>query len=114
MPYYIYILRCADDTLYTGITTDLTKRMRQHCGCIKGGAKYTRSHPPKAVVCVWKTDGHGTAARFEYAYKHLCRQKKLELIAAPECWHTVMPQLEKSVYEPFAAKTLEAYTNNTA
>ena len=44
MAYYIYVLRCKGDTLYTGITPDLRRRMRQHCGQLAGGAKYTHSH----------------------------------------------------------------------
>ena len=42
MAYYIYVLRCKGDTLYTGITPDLRRRMRQHCGQLAGGAKYRR------------------------------------------------------------------------
>ena len=41
MPYLIYVLHCTGDTLYTGITPDLRRRMRQHCGQLAGGAKYT-------------------------------------------------------------------------
>ena len=54
MTYYIYVLQCAGGTLYTGITPELQKRMRQHCGELAGGAKYTRSHPPPSLpsVCV--------------------------------------------------------------
>ncbi|MGN1085721.1 MAG: GIY-YIG nuclease family protein, partial [Porcipelethomonas sp.] len=52
---YVYILRCEDNSLYTGITADLEKRIRQHIGLLKGGAKYTRSHPVKYIEAVWLT-----------------------------------------------------------
>jgi putative endonuclease len=43
---YLYILKCADNSLYTGIAANIEKRIRQHLGIIKGGAKYTKSHKP--------------------------------------------------------------------
>ena len=46
--YFVYIVRCRDDTLYTGITTDLRRRMRQHRGELPGGAKRTTSWPRSA------------------------------------------------------------------
>lgn len=107
--YYIYILRCAGGSLYTGITPNLARRMRQHCGELKGGAKYTRSHPPEALICVWQTDSHTAAAKFEIAYKQLSRSQKLHLIAAPNCWLAFLPQLEAYCYTPFPAKPLEQY-----
>ena len=55
MAYYIYVLRCKGDTLYTGITPDLRRRMRQHCGQLAGGAKYTHSHKPEALLRVCRS-----------------------------------------------------------
>lgn len=107
--YYIYMLRCQDDSLYTGITPDLKRRMRQHCGRLPGGAKYTRSHPPDALACCWKTDSRTAAARFELACKGLTRQKKLLLIAAPEKWQEFLPQLTVHDYIPVSVKPLEQY-----
>lgn len=83
--YYVYILRCRDDSLYIGITTDLIKRMKAHCGRIKGGAKYTRSHPAAEIAAAWRTEGKVPAARMEYALKNrLTRQDKLRLVSEPE------------------------------
>ncbi len=110
MTYYIYVLQCAGGTLYTGITPELQKRMRQHCGELAGGAKYTRSHPPEALLQVWQTDGHTAAARFEYAFKGLSRQKKLALLEAPTQWQAFLPELcEAGSYLPAAHGTLESY-----
>ncbi len=82
-PYYVYILRCTDDSLYIGITPNLFSRMKAHCGAVKGGAKYTRSHPVVRIEAAWKTEGHVPAARMEYALKKLRRTEKLSLIAEP-------------------------------
>ncbi|MGB0189286.1 MAG: GIY-YIG nuclease family protein, partial [Aequoribacter sp.] len=46
----VYILNCADGTLYTGVTTDVERRLRQHNGEIVGGARYTRVRRPVAIV----------------------------------------------------------------
>ena len=75
--YFVYILRCADDSLYTGITTDLKKRLRQHLGKISGGAKYTKSHPPIGIEAVWKAPDRQSASRLEYYLHHLTRGEKL-------------------------------------
>lgn len=84
-PYYVYILRCIDDSLYTGITADLERRMKAHLGMIKGGAKYTRSHPVKCVEAAWKTESRSAALRAEHILKkRLTRREKLCIIEEPE------------------------------
>lgn len=80
-PFYVYILRCADKTLYTGYTNDIAKRMKAHNGG-KSGAKYTKGRRP--IVLLYK-EGHRTlskALKREYALKKLSRKQKLALIAA--------------------------------
>ena len=75
--YYAYILRCADGTLYSGYAADLEARIRTHN--LGRGAKYTRSHPPLAVVYREECADKGAALRREAAVKKLPRAKKLEL-----------------------------------
>lgn len=82
--YYIYILRCTDDSFYTGITTDVQRRFEQHCGQRAGSAKYTRAHPPIRVECVWRAPDRRSASRLEYRIKALTRSQKEQLIASPE------------------------------
>jgi len=80
--WYVYILQCADDTLYTGITTNPERRLKQHNGELTGGAKYTRVRRP--VTLIWQetcVDRSGAAQR-EYQIKQLSRKKKLDLIKA--------------------------------
>lgn len=75
--WYVYMLRCADDSLYTGVAADVEKRFAAHkSGC---GAKYTRSHPPVAIVYREMCADKGAALRREAAIKKLPRAEKLKL-----------------------------------
>lgn len=78
MKWYVYILRCADDTLYTGITDDLQRRLEQHN--TGKGAKYTRGRGPVTLVYQQELPAKGEALKREYQIKQLTRQQKLELI----------------------------------
>lgn len=78
--YYTYILRCADGSLYTGITTDPARRFAQHAGQQAGGAKYTASHRPDRMEAVWRTADRASASRLEYRIKSLTRREKEQLI----------------------------------
>ncbi|MBP0978381.1 MAG: GIY-YIG nuclease family protein [Oscillospiraceae bacterium] len=81
---FIYILRCGDDSLYTGIAADIQKRIKQHRGELSGGAKYTRSRGVKKLEALWHTDDSTAARKMEYAIKKLSRADKEKLISAPE------------------------------
>lgn len=81
---FVYILRCADETLYTGIAADMKKRLKQHRGLIKGGAKYTHAHGVKKLEAVWETDDSSGARKMECAIKKLTRSQKEMLIKEPE------------------------------
>ena len=74
---YVYMLRCADGTLYTGWTTDLQRRLAAHNA--GKGAKYTRSRRPVALCYVETCDSREEALRREAAIKRLPRQEKLLL-----------------------------------
>jgi len=76
----VYILRCADDSLYTGIARDLQRRLRQHNGELVGGPKYTRGRRPVTLVWSVAADSHSAALQREIAIKRLSRQDKLALI----------------------------------
>ncbi len=78
--YFVYIIRCKDDTLYTGITTDIERRFREHSGEAANGAKYTRSHRPERIEAVWKCPDRSAASKLEYALKKLRRPQKIALI----------------------------------
>ena len=78
--HYIYLVRCSDDSLYCGWTTDLKRRIDAHNGHISGGAKYTRGRRP--VILVYSESFHQKqeAQRREYAIKRMTKTKKLGLI----------------------------------
>lgn len=79
-PYYVYIIECANGHLYTGITTDVTRRFGEHARIRQGGAKYTRANEPVAVRYVESYPTRSAALRREYAIKCLRRSEKLALI----------------------------------
>lgn len=74
----VYVLRCGDGSLYTGVTNDLARRLRAH-GDGRGGA-YTRARRPVALVYVEGQGGRGAALRREAALKRLPRAAKLMVI----------------------------------
>ncbi|WP_321275774.1 GIY-YIG nuclease family protein [Thiomicrorhabdus indica] len=76
----VYLLRCADNSFYCGITNNLEKRLRQHNGEIKGGAKYTRCRRPCHIVYQEFAMNRQTASQREYAIKQLSKAQKQQLI----------------------------------
>lgn len=77
--YYLYILKCADDTLYTGITVDLARRIREH-NSSRLGAKYTRARRPVEIVFSKKFRDRSAASKAECQIKQSPRQEKLYLV----------------------------------
>ena len=76
--WYLYVLRCGDGTLYTGITTDVQARFAQHQA--GKGAKYTRGRGPLEVVYTEECDDHSAALKRELAIKALPREEKEKMI----------------------------------
>lgn len=82
--WYVYLLRCADGTLYAGCTTDPLRRLAQHNA--GRGAKYTRARRPVELAYVEEAGERGQALRREAALKRLSRREKLALVQAdPFC-----------------------------
>lgn len=77
--WYVYILQCADGTLYTGITTDIERRTLEHNESDKG-AKYTRARRPVTLVYTSKHENRSKASKEESRIKNLKRREKEELI----------------------------------
>lgn len=77
---YVYILLCSDNTLYTGWTNDLKKRVQAHQN--KKGAKYTASRTPVCLVYFEEYEDKTSALKREYAIKQLTRKEKLQMLAA--------------------------------
>lgn len=80
--WYLYILQCGDGSLYTGITTDVEKRLEAHRS--GKGAKYTRGRLPLALRYRESCGTHSDALKRELEIKHLSREEKLALIGETE------------------------------
>ncbi len=81
MSWHVYIVRCADDSLYTGCTNDLLKRVATHNA--GKGARYTRSRLPVTVVWSVRVKDRSAALSREAKLKQLSRAEKLALISRP-------------------------------
>jgi len=79
-PWYVYIVQCRDFTLYTGITTNLSRRLKEH-NSPKQGARYTRPRQPVELVYHEAVQSRSAAASREYQIKQLTPAKKKQLIA---------------------------------
>lgn len=77
--YHIYILRCADQTLYTGITTDLKRRVDEH-NTLPTGARYTKARRPVSLLYSSAYADRSTASKEEARIKKLSRKEKEALI----------------------------------
>jgi len=95
-PYSLYLVRCRDGTLYTGIATDVRRRLSEHGG--KGrGAKYLRGRGPLELVFEYAVGDRRLASRVERLVKQLPRLQKERLVADPEQLTRLVPDLAKSV-----------------
>ncbi len=82
MSHYVYIVRCVDDSLYTGYANDVEKRLREHNGEInhKAAARYTRGRRPVSLVYTEALSTRSAALKRECAIKALSRKEKLRLV----------------------------------
>ncbi len=78
--WYVYILRCRDDSLYTGISTDPEARLKEHNEG-RAAARYTRARRPVRLVYTESVESRSAALKREYAIKQLDRKDKLALLA---------------------------------
>lgn len=81
MSYYVYILECADGTLYTGSTPDLEKRLEAHNGALRGGARYTRGRRPVKLRYSEACTDKSAALKREHEVKSLSRIQKQALFS---------------------------------
>ena len=78
----VYILRCADNSLYTGVTTDVQRRLNEHNGLMKNGAKYTRNRQPVELVYQENANSRSQACKREAAIKNLSKSEKEQLLGS--------------------------------
>ncbi len=90
--YYIYLVRCQDNSLYTGITNDLKRRIEEHLNKSEKCAKYTKSHQALKLEMAWQTENKQLAAKLEYAIKRIPKQQKEDLISGKIEFKTIFAQ----------------------
>jgi len=79
--WFVYIIKCSDNSLYTGCTNDLTRRFKEHSSGI--GSKYTASHKPLKIIFSEKCGSRSNALKREHQIKGWSHNKKLEFIKSP-------------------------------
>lgn len=89
MSWFLYLIECVDDSVYTGITTDVAARFDDHAA--GKGARYTRSRKPRAVLASFPLPDRSTASRAEYWVKRLTAAQKRELAAGIRTLDSVLP-----------------------
>ena len=96
--YFTYVLRLSDQSLYTGITTDLARRMQEHADGGKKGAKYTRHRTFLRLEAAWKSQTRADASRLEWAIKHLKKETKERLCASPLLVHALISTADPALF----------------
>jgi len=81
-PWFVYVVRCKDGTLYTGIATDVERRLAEHAGSAGRGAKYLRGRQPLELLLARAMGSREIALRVEHRIKKLPRSRKDELVSA--------------------------------
>ena len=81
--WYLYVVKCADSTLYTGITTNVDRRINEH-NHTKRGAKYTRGRRPVILLSYALFRNRSDASKAEYSFKQLSRKNKLKACEGPD------------------------------
>ena len=103
MGYWVYLARCGDSTIYTGATTDLKRRIREHNEKTKKGTRYTASHQPVILVQAWEVSSWSDALRLEAAIKKCNRVKKEMLVENAEAIYTLAKLRELNFHIQFVA-----------
>ncbi len=98
--YYTYMLRCQDNSIYTGITTNLERRMEEHFSKSEKCAKYTFTHSAKKLEAAWKSENRVLASKLEYRIKQLERKEKEALINDNNTFEQLLSnKIEVSMYQ---------------
>ncbi len=93
MDWYLYLIRCHDGSLYTGITTDVARRFAEHQEKKGAGAKYLRGRGPLVLVFQKKLGSKSLALGVENKVKKLSKARKEELIRTRECIEKIIQQV---------------------
>lgn len=103
--YYTYMIRCKDNSIYTGITSNLERRLEEHFSRDKKCAKYTMSHQAEKLESVWESEDRVLASKLEYRIKKLNKEEKENLIKNNSLLEKFFGQkIEVNKYTPFMYK----------
>ncbi len=97
--YYVYMLRCEDNSIYTGITNDIKRRINEHLTKDKKCAKYTLNHNVTKLEALWQTENRVLASKLEFWIKKLSKAQKEELIANNSLSTLLNEKLDVTKYE---------------
>ena len=97
--YYIYILKCEGNRLYTGITTDIKRRYEEHSSQNGKGAKFTRSHKAENIEAVWSAENRSLASRLEWKIKKLRHLQKIDLIRDNSIFSSLFGKEAENIYK---------------
>ena len=107
--YYVYILRCEDNSLYTGISTDLQRRMEEHFQKTQKCAKYTLKHTAKKLEATWTTENRANASKLEYYLKTLKKIQKEKLLQDSKIEDFLAMKLDCTEYQRISQEVLQKY-----
>ena len=97
--YYTYMIRCEDNSIYTGITTDIKRRINEHINKDKKCAKYTLHHTAQKLEIAWETENRALASKLEYHIKKLSKKQKEELILNNNLEELLFEKIEANKYK---------------
>lgn len=80
---YVYMVRCSDGSLYTGVTSDVSRRLSEHLAKGSRAARYTRSRTVVGLAMLWRAPNRSAALSLEWHIHHLIRRQKERLVAQP-------------------------------
>lgn len=107
--YYVYVVGCADHSLYTGTAKDPKKRVRAHVLGLSSAAKYTKSHPVTSVEAVWEAPDKSAALRLEARFKRLSREQKLAFLRKPGTVSELFGEAEGLSFHPVSLSLSEIF-----
>lgn len=107
--YYTYMIRCEDNSIYTGMTNNIDKRLSEHL--TSKGAKYTKLHHAEKLESVWKSKDKSLACKLEYQIKQLTKKQKENLISGEKLSKYLKGKIDCRRY--YRIKELKNYGTET-
>ena len=101
--YYTYLIRCSDNSLYCGITTDIKRRFTEHMEKLPKGAKHTHTHNAEKIEIVFVSENRSLASKLEYQIKRLTKEKK-EILISEKSLDVLGDKADKKCYTLYKEK----------